>query len=79
MPCTNREVARLTRERDEALEREKASAEVLSVISSSPGDLELVFDTMLANAARLCEAHFGILTLYESGIIRVGARYNMPN
>ena len=72
------EVARLTRERDEALEREKASAEVLSVISSSPGDLELVFDTMLANAARLCEAHFGILTLYESGIIRVGARYNMP-
>ena len=59
-------MARLTRERDEALEREKATADVLRVISSSPGELEPVFQAMLANAARICEAKFGILALYES-------------
>jgi adenylate cyclase len=57
------DVAQLTRERDEALEREKATAEVLRVISSSPGELELVFQAMLTNAVRICEASFGVLTL----------------
>ncbi|MFZ3338679.1 MAG: HAMP domain-containing histidine kinase, partial [Xanthobacteraceae bacterium] len=72
-------MARLTRERDEALEREKATADVLSVISSSPGELEPVFQAMLANAARICEAKFGILALYESdGRFRIVAMHNAP-
>ena len=49
----------LTRELDEALEQQRATSEVLRVISSSPGELELVFQTMLAHAIRICEANFG--------------------
>src|SRR5262249_43799882 len=47
---TQSDVAQLIREHDEALEREKASAEVLRVISSSPGEVELVFQAILNNA-----------------------------
>jgi signal transduction histidine kinase len=64
------DIARLTHERDEALEREKATAEVLRVISSSPGELEPVFQTMLGNATRLCEADFGILYQYDGNVFR---------
>jgi hypothetical protein len=72
------ELARRTRERDEALEREKATAEVLRVISSSAGQLEPIFQAMLENAARLCEANFGFLQLYEDGGLRVVAMHNPP-
>ena len=57
------ETARLARERDEALEREKATAEVLRVISSSAGQLEPIFQAMLENAVRICGANFGVLFL----------------
>jgi GAF domain-containing protein len=54
-----------TRQLNEAIERENATAEVLRVISSSPGELEPVFQAMLANATRICEAKFGVLCRYD--------------
>ena len=69
----------LTRELKEAREQQTATSEVLQVISSSPGELQPVFETMLANATRLCEANFGFLHLYENGLFRVGAMHNAPS
>jgi len=59
------EVVRLARELHEAREQQKATSEVLRVISSSPGELEPVFKAMLENAARICEASYGGMWLRE--------------
>src|SRR5262245_44960685 len=76
---TQSDVARLTRERDEALEREKATAEVLGVISSSPGELQPVFQAILENATRICEAKFGAMYLSEGNdAFRIVAMHNAP-
>src|SRR5215475_13011271 len=72
------ESARLRRERDEALEREKATAEVLRVISSSAGLLEPIFQAMLENAVRICGANFGVLFLREGDAFRRMAMHNPP-
>ena len=72
------EVARLTRERDEALGQQAATADVLRIISSSPGNLDSVLETILANATRLCEANFGVLLLYDGAQFRVAAAHNPP-
>jgi GAF domain-containing protein len=59
----------------EALEQQTATSEVLGVISSLPGELEPVFQAMLANAVRICEAKFGNLTLWEGDCFRAVAVY----
>ena len=66
-------VAVLTRELSEALEQQAATSEVLQVISSSPGELEPVFQAMLANATRLCEASYGAMWLSEGDGFRNAA------
>jgi len=68
----------LTRELGEASQRETATSEVLKVISSSPGELEPVFDAMLANATRICQAKFGTLFLQEGDAFRVVAMFGAP-
>src|SRR6516162_8975860 len=67
-----------TGELSEALEQQAATAEVLRVVSSSPGELEPVFQSMLMNAARICEAKFASLYLYDGVRFRVGALHNAP-
>src|SRR5215470_7224045 len=72
------ELARRTRERDEALERETATSEVLRLISKSPSNLETAFRSILENATRICEAKFAHAQLYENGGFRVIAMHNAP-
>ena len=69
---------RVTGELDDARQREIATSEVLKVISSSPGELEPVFEAMLENAVRICDAKFGNLFLREEGAFRFGATHGAP-
>jgi class 3 adenylate cyclase len=64
------ELRQRTTDLGEALEQQTATADVLRIISASPGDLKPVFETMLANAVRICDAKFGVFWLYESGKFR---------
>ena len=64
------ENARLLNELRESLQRQTATSDVLSVISSSPGELGPVFNTMLENATRICDAEFGSLVLFEGNNYR---------
>jgi GAF domain-containing protein len=72
------EVQARTRELSESLEQQTATSEVLQVISSSPGELERVFQTMLESATRICEAKFGSMYLREGDAFRIVAMHNAP-
>src|SRR5215471_19147572 len=67
-----------TRELAAAREQQRATYEILHVISSSPGELQPVFDAMLANATRICEAKFGSMYLSEGDAVRIAAMHNVP-
>ena len=72
------ENTRLLNELRESLEQQTATADVLKVISSSPGELEPVFQEMLSNAMRICEAKFGILFEFANGAFRALSSFNLP-
>jgi two-component system, NtrC family, sensor kinase len=68
-----------TAELSESLQQQTATSEVLQVISRTPGDLDPVFQKMLENATRICGANFGTMNLYEEGLFRPVAHYNVPS
>jgi class 3 adenylate cyclase len=72
------EVARLTRELNEALEQQTATSEVLRVISSTPGDLQPVFQTMLEKAVRICDAKFGNIYRWDGDMLLVATQNTPP-
>src|SRR5262249_50619045 len=72
------EVQTRTRELSESLEQQTATSEVLRVISSSPGELEPVFNAMLENSLRICEAKFGVMFRFDGDAFDVVALMNAP-
>ena len=72
------ENTRLLNELRDSLQQQTATAEVLRVISGSPSELDPVFQAILENATRLCEANFGTLNLYHEGKVRLVATHDVP-
>ena len=74
----NTKIAALSRERDELLEQQAATSEVLKIVGSAAGDLNVVFDAMLEKAVRICDASFGVLFRYDDNTWRADAMFGVP-
>jgi two-component system, NtrC family, sensor kinase len=72
------DLSRRTADLSEALEQQTATSEVLQVISSSPGDLQPVFEAMLKNAVRICDAKFGNIYRWDGDLLHLAAAYDTP-
>jgi len=72
------ELRQRTTDLGEALEQQTATSEVLQVVSSSPGDLEPVFASMLQNAARICDAKFGNIFRWDGEAMHIVGSHNTP-
>ena len=77
-PGEETEVARLTRERDEALEQQTATGDVLKIISRPSFDLQAVLDTLIKLAARLCEADLVAIHRPRDGAMQFAANFGLP-
>jgi two-component system, NtrC family, sensor kinase len=72
------EAVELQKQLAEALQQQAASAEVLKIISSSPGDMKPVFEGMLVNALRICDAKFGHILLYDGERFHASHLHDVP-
>jgi GAF domain-containing protein len=72
------ELRQRTTDLTESLEQQTATSDVLNVISSSPGELEPVFQTILENATRICNANFGNLFRFDGEKLHPSAQFNTP-
>jgi two-component system, NtrC family, sensor kinase len=72
------ELARITRERDEALEQQAATSELLTIISSGAAELETTFRAILEKAARLCDAEIGNVYRWDGDALYLVAAHNAP-
>jgi transcriptional regulator with GAF, ATPase, and Fis domain len=73
------DLSQRTTDLSEALEQQTATSEVLQIISSSPGNLEPVFATMVENAVRICHAQWGNIHMWDGQILHLVATHNVPN
>jgi signal transduction histidine kinase/CheY-like chemotaxis protein len=74
---SKRRLAKYRRELKDALEQQTATSEVLQIISSSPGELQPVFEAMLEKAVRICDARLGVLFLHEQGLFTPTAMFGV--
>ena len=76
LQARNRDLTEAHAQVTEALERQTATAEILRVISSSPTDVQPIFDAIVRSASRLCGGEYAIVTRYDGELLHLAAQYN---